>query len=71
MPFTPTYKVVPCKGGYAVETISANDTKYLCTLATPEKARADRWAFDLRRAAQVETDRRTAVLSGKRRIDDD
>jgi len=71
MPFTPTYSVVPHRGGFAVLTANEKGTKFLCTIVTPDKAKADRWCFELRRAAQVETDRRTAVLSGKRRIEDD
>jgi hypothetical protein len=71
MAFTPTYSVVSRDGGYAVMTTNVKGIEFICTVVTPEKARAERWAFELRRAAQVETDRREAVLSGKRRIDDD
>ena len=70
MPFEPTYRVVPRDGGYAVMTANEKGVEFTCTVATPEKARAEQWAFALRRAAQVETDRRTAVLSGKRSIED-
>jgi hypothetical protein len=70
MPFEPTYRVVPRDGGYAVMTANVKGVEFTCTVATPEKARAEQWAFALRRAAQVETDRRTAVRSGKRSIED-
>ena len=70
MPFTPTYRVVSHEGGYAVMTANVKGVEFICTLVTREKARAEQWAFALRRAAQVETDRRTAVLSGKRSIED-
>ena len=71
MPFTPPYRVVPREGGYAVMTANVKGVEFICTVVTREKARAEQWAFVLRRAAQVETDRRDAVLSGKRHIDDD
>lgn len=71
MAFTPTYRVVPRDGGYAVVTNSMNGTEFVCTVVTKSEAKAEKWAFALRRATQVETDRRSAVLSGKRRIDDD
>ena len=70
MPFTPTYNVVPCEGGYAVETTSANGTKYLCTLATPHKAKAEQWCRALQGAARVETERAKDVREGKRQMDD-
>lgn len=71
MPFTPTYRVVPHEGGYAVMTANVKGVEFICTLVAHEKEKAEKWAFALRRAAQVETDRRTAVLTGKRRLEDD
>lgn len=70
MPFTPTYSVVPSEGGYAVETISASGTKYLCTLATPNKEKAEQWCRALQGAARVETERAKDVRAGKRQMDD-
>jgi hypothetical protein len=70
MPFEPTYRVVSRDGDYAVMTANEKGIEFICTVVTHDKVRAEQWAFALRRAAQVETDRRTAVLSGKRSIED-
>ena len=71
MLFEPTFSVVPRDDGYAVMTTNEKGTEFICTVVTRDKTRAEQWCFALRRGAQVETDRRTAVLSGKRRLEDD
>ena len=75
MPFELTYKVATREDGgkpsYCVVTNTMKGEEYACTRSTREKATAEKWCRTLRGAARVETDRRKAVLSGKRRIDDD
>ena len=70
MAFEPTYKVVSCEGGYAVQTISPNGTEYLCTLTTPHKEKAEQWCRTLQGAARVETERTKDVRAGRRQVDD-
>lgn len=57
MPFEPTFRVQPCEGGYQVVTKNERGDEYACTLATPDRRRAEEWCRTLQGAARVETER--------------
>jgi hypothetical protein len=53
------------KPTHYVITTNARGVEFICTQFTHDKALAETWARDLRRAAQVESDRKRLARSGR------
>ena len=63
--FEPTYEVFSRGDCYYVITKDRRGVEFICTQFTHDKTLAERWARDLRRAAQVESDRKKAARGGR------
>jgi hypothetical protein len=68
--FEPTYSVFTredCgrKPTHYVITTNERGVEFICTQFTHDKTLAEKWARDLRRAAQVEHDRKRQARGGR------
>ena len=53
------------KTSYYVIVTNSSGVEYIVTRFTHDKAQAERWCRDLRRAAQVEEDRKQQARAGR------
>ena len=68
--YEPTYEVFSrgdCGGkqSHYVITTNARGVEFICTQFTHDKALAEKWCRDLRRAAQVESDRKRVARGAR------